>query len=631
MVANGTNGLKPRCALRIGVVGNRKIDAGVRPEVEATSAKIWRAILETIEKILDEKTRSLFSDELPRVAVLSSLAAGGDQIGAQAALDIGGPLKNKFCVELELMLPFGKDHYPGPKEFETRDVEAFQTLERAACQVVRLSGDYSDDETQEQAYGQARDLLLQNSDLLIAIYDPTVKGGRAGTAETVRHAMDSNTPVIAVLLHGGEVRIAVYLRQRDLARRAGQQWTNASTVDNTAWSTKIFDCVSQQLVLRDDEALRRLRMLRGEETLPFLCGHSKLFSSLWEALLSFARLTADPHEEPKEPVEWVKTDITLQPYARFQKRAEELSSLAMNTYRGAFVISYVLAACAVTSAVSMLAAALYFHAHVPMPLMLTLCAVKVAILVFLLLLEWKSRVGRYQQIAADFRYLAELLRPMQWLVPVGAYPPSVELPLHAAAQDPRRSWMTWLARAVARSTPSVVTTPEKREVFLDADAAADALDAAQKQWIAGQAKYHANRARDMHDLESGLEHHANWCLYAVIAFAVLACIAETVLHWETHAIVMGALAAILPAFIATFHGLAFQSEAKRLTARYDAMHEALVAQYKQIGQDVEELRSTKPADAVGRVTKVLRDISAETIREAGDWKVFYPVHAIHSG
>jgi hypothetical protein len=94
---------------------------------------------------------------------------------------------------------------------------------------------------------------------------------------------------------------------------------------------------------------------------------------------------------------------------------------------------------------------------------------------------------------------------------------------------------------------------------------------------------------------------------------------------------MGAAAAIFPAFIAAFHGVAFQSEAKRLAARYGAMHQALDAQYKHLGDEVAKLRASGRADAISSVGKILRDISADTIKEAGDWKVFYPVHRIPGG
>ena len=227
---------------------------------------------------------------------------------------------------------------------------------------------------------------------------------------------------------------------------------------------------------------------------------------------------------------------------------------------------------------------------------------------------------------------------MQWLAPIGAYPPPVELPLHASDHNHGRTWITWLARAITRTAPSVVPVDGRKTVLLDADAAADALVAARKEWIAGQAQYHGLRARAMHDLESGLENYARGLLWAVILLAFGAMTLEVLMKQHllphgahTYAAVMGAAAAILPAFMAAFHGLAFQSEAKRLAVRYGAMHEALVAQYTQIGRDVDDLRRTKPADAVTRVRTVLRNIAADTIREASDWKVFYPVHAIHAG
>ncbi len=78
--------------------------------------------------------------------MLSALAVGSDQIGADEALKLGAR-QQEVEVRLEAVLPFAKEHYPGPpgqRTDEFRESEALE-LERLAAQakqVVRLDGAY---------------------------------------------------------------------------------------------------------------------------------------------------------------------------------------------------------------------------------------------------------------------------------------------------------------------------------------------------------------------------------------------------------------------------------------------------------------------------------------------------------
>src|SRR6185436_736490 len=97
-------------------------------------------------------------------------------------------------VVLEVVLPFAEEDYPGlpgaiRKDFDTASAAELRRLEAVARQTVCLMGTYSDETSRERAYQDARDMLLQNADILIAIYDPTRKPKKAGTVETVEIAM----------------------------------------------------------------------------------------------------------------------------------------------------------------------------------------------------------------------------------------------------------------------------------------------------------------------------------------------------------------------------------------------------------------------------------------------------------
>lgn len=684
--------LKPRCALRVGVVGNRRFDEEtdeqptalaeeMKKHAESALDAVWQVFLGSIDAALeypvpraDNKTgqmRDFFSLETPRLAVLSSLAAGADQIGAFAALRAAKGLTN-VSLQLEALLPMSENDYPGlpsatRKEFRTGEAATLRELSGSAAQVVRLPGDYGTETSRRNAYRQARDLLLQNSDILVAMYDPTRGGGVAGTVETIRRALKSEIPVVAILTAAAEARIQVVRRVEHHAEMA-IRWEDAAAVEDEAWRVRLLACVEEQLVLPEllahdqegdeepgeggrivEHALFRLGMISGAERPPAFCRNrfgAAIFSAIWATLqrLAFAAARPQFRERLERAQNSAEALIRLDPYRRFYDRASILAVDYMRTYRGAFVASYLLAGAAVAAAVSLMAVSLLIR-NTPHHVIFALCAVKIGILLLLLKLESMGYRGRFQEAGADFRYLAELLRPMQWLTPLGTYPPGVDLPLHATRHDPRRKWMAWLARAIARSVPCIAADQKDRAgvssktITISAEDAADALDRARTEWIGGQVAYHYRQAARMHILENGLERLAKGLLLTVLAAAVIACVIE----WReeptevpslarTVSVVFSAFAAFLPAWIAAFAGITVQSEAKRLAGISDAMYHALQWQQKELDAAANRIRAMGMAesDAVSTAADALRTASAITIREASDWKVLYEAHAIHA-
>lgn len=602
---------------------------------------LWPEIVRNIAGVLDlshgdVRMRELFSSETPRLGVLTSLAAGADQLGARTALDAAA--QSAVIVELEAILPFTEEDYPGSEasprpEFHPADAAALRELAARASQVIRIAAHYDDSDARRRGYERARDLLLQNSDVLVAIYDSRAHGKAAGTVETVDIALKSGMAVVAVLLGDDEARIGV------VHSKAGGriEWNDAYAIESPEWRSRLAECIRELLVVPEllsgdaHGAVQRLKTLSGDARIPWLCANAalaKMFAATWRGIHGAA--SAVVAREPAKERAQAADKITLEPFAGFYRSASTLAEAFMRTYRGAFVLSYVLAGVAVAAAVAMMAAMILTHNDPPAVLVAILCAIKIAILLVLLALERAGSKGRLQEAATELRYLAELLRPMQWLSPVGIYPPAVELPLHAAPHDPRRSWMVWLARAVARSAPCV---PGNREVTMTAAVAASALRSARTQWIEGQVHYHEKNAARMRTLEEGLERLAKAMLWIVLVAVVVACVLELVHAQHVIAVLLGATAAVLPAFIAGLGGIAFQSEAKRLATRSAAMVRALVAEQNEMDAAAARIESgSMPHDeAIRLATTILKKASSITIAEAGDWKVLYEVHEIHAG
>jgi hypothetical protein len=689
--------MKPRCALRVGIIGNRRFggetDAEATPLARATVARavealaeVWQAVFDGVEHALNQPVhqsrgartiavRDLFAADPPRIAVVTSLAAGADQMGAQQALEQAqAPKYEGLHVELEVVLPFREEDYPGlpgatRPEFREEEAEALRTLAGAARQVVRLDGVYNDPHMQVHGYRQASATVRQSADVLIAVYDPRANPKAGGTIETVGLALENHTPVIGVLVSDGQARVSVRTQPSEHALSPSEEWQQARPLPDAGWRSVLAEAIESRLSLPeaggrqhqshadDDEhgdagelthAFRRLRLISGEEALSRVnrAGlHAHMFTTAWRSLFAIARLFVKPRQRPTS-IPTVTADVTLHPYKAFYDRVSELSSAYMRSYRGGFVLSYFLAWLAVVVAVTGLTLWLLWH-ELPLWLIAALGALKLTLIAVLYLLERAGRRERFQEAAADFRYLAELLRPMQWLAPLGATPPSVEVPIHATWHDPARSWMVWMARAISRSVPAVAqrradgTWHYPHEVTIDTKTAANALERARTEWLQEQAAYHHRTASHMHTLDKGLERMAKWTI-AVVFFAAIGALAlelvaeadvEPWCRWAKAlhplAMALSAAAVVLPALVAVIAGLAFQSEAKRLAMRSEAMYLAMSDYQQQLRAAETALRT--PGGHAGEAmhaAQMLRAVSAVTIGEAADWKLLYEVHGI---
>jgi hypothetical protein len=695
--------MKPRCALRVGIIGNRRFGgetdtqptaAGRTTAARASEAlaAVWQAVFDGVERALNQPVhqgprvttvtvRDLFAGDRPRIAVVTSLAAGADQIGAQRALEQAKELANDGVrVELEAVLPFKEVDYPGlpharRPEFREHEAETLRTLAAAARQVVRLDGVYDDPHMQVHGYRQASAIVRQSSDVLIAVYDPHATPKAGGTIETVALALQSRTPVVAILVSDAHTRVSVRTQPSEHALSPDEEWSAARPVADEGWRSLLADAITSRLSLPEAcaprehtrshahdahdqseelaHAFRRLRLISGEEALSSINRgklRARIFTAAWKSLFAIAALFAK-HRPRRGASETVTARVDLHPYDAFYRRASELSAAYMRTYRGGFVLSYFLAWLAVVIAVTGMTLWLVLMPEKPrVEVIAGLGTLKLALIAVLYLLERAGHRERFQEAAADFRYLAELLRPMQWLAPLGATPPSVEVPIHATWHDPARSWMVWMARAISRSVPAFAKRrPDgswhyPHEVTIDAVTAADALERARTEWLEEQATYHHHTAGRMHALNEGLERLAKWSIAVVGLAALGALVLETLAlthyepvksltYWaeEHHALAMilSAAAVVLPALVVVIAGLAFQSEAKRLAMRSEAMYLAM-SEYQQQLQEAEgSLRA--PGGHAGEAmhaAQMLRTVSAVTIGEAADWKLLYEVHGI---
>lgn len=172
--------------LRIGVVGHRTID-----EPEAVAREVRRALSE----IQAREARDGDRREPTRLQVLSALAEGADRLAARALLEEPGSA-------LIAVLPFEKEDYA--TDFETAEsrAEFYDLLEIA--QKVEVVGPTP---SRVEGYERAGRLIVDTSDVMLAMWDGGPSRGRGGTAEVIEYARATNVPVFWIRTNRGSVAL----------------------------------------------------------------------------------------------------------------------------------------------------------------------------------------------------------------------------------------------------------------------------------------------------------------------------------------------------------------------------------------------------------------------------------------
>lgn len=192
---------KPPLVFRVGIVGHRP-----RPGEPLDTPSIARR-LTAVFGDLSQIARSARCSGVPydhgtpaTLVLVSALAEGADQLAAATFVGLAGD--TDVIHRLEVAIPFSRDIYT--QTFETHDaVRSFEDLIKRAAAVFELQ-DWAppaqptriDNHRRDRRYETVGDIVLRQSDVLLAVWDGEPARGRGGTADTVIAAIGEGTPVI---------------------------------------------------------------------------------------------------------------------------------------------------------------------------------------------------------------------------------------------------------------------------------------------------------------------------------------------------------------------------------------------------------------------------------------------------
>jgi hypothetical protein len=597
----------PSIRLRVGACGHREAPqlpgaalAAVRASVDRVLFAITQATrqhageLDTMLKPRSRRNSPSAGPQAERCAVICQLAEGADRIVAQAGLAAG--------FSLEAILPFAKAEFI--KDFATAESRAeFGGLLDRAASVFALDGCADE---RPRAYEAAGFVMLANVDLLIAIWDGTDAKGVGGTGQIVSAAIADRIPVVWIdPAHPDALQMSWSLAAEGapvIANPRSRDMFQATDLSSLAQAIAkaLFPTLQEggrrALETYLDERERRWnlcpwfplllwafagRVPRWDDfRLPAFLADTRAQWSNYFAVL--------PGDKAQRPA--IET-LLLPAYSG----ANHLSVYYSLLYRSTYVFSYLFAAIAVMLALG----GIFIHdPHTKSYLVLA-----ELVIIAVILFTWlRGHRQQWHQRWLDYRRLAESLRHMRILGPLGSLGP-IDRPGRRLMVD-EQDWVHAYAWSLRRLLPLPDCTID--EAYLAA-----VRDTVRSAEIAGQLEYHIGNQKRMHRLDHRMHAAGQWLFGITGALCLLFLVVVWIVgiphgdHSSTEHI-LGAFTfttALLPTLGSALGAIHFQGDFKTVAGQSRRTALRLVEIDKALAN--EPLAYAKLTDRIEKVSDVM--------------------------
>ncbi len=212
---------KPPLTFRVGVVGHRpnRLQGADLSRLGEVIGEILGAVEKAVRSFGSEHA-ALFSPAPPVLRAVSPLAEGADRLFAELALDRKWEL---CCVMPFQQAEFEKDFQPGTA-LEDDSLYRFHAILDRATSTTRLTCFQLDGSRADgaAAYAFCGHVVLNQSDLLVAVWDGIRQNKCGGTEEALSEARRRGVPVIWVDAHAPHawqwIRSGLDLRTQEAER-----------------------------------------------------------------------------------------------------------------------------------------------------------------------------------------------------------------------------------------------------------------------------------------------------------------------------------------------------------------------------------------------------------------------------
>jgi len=513
--------LPPTCVLRVGITGHRsnRLPADVAP-LRAALTEVMQQLAADAQTLLAEGGRGLYRDAAqgPKLRLTGGLAPGADRLAMQTAQTMGW--------DTQVVLPRPRAAFLAEQRSacSTREEDSdaeFAGLVDAATAMLTLDGD--GEGHRRNAHELAARVIVEQSDVLIAVWDGQPAAGMGGTGHLVREALAQNVAVI-LISPDGDQPIAYLLPQgTDCTRADFLAWLRSMLLlDVSACNAPASASVTSNA---DSSAQQRWqRTLR--ETL-----RASTFPPLYQCMMGLAgkrwprwRLSyANSVENWAENWQHYENTLSAQAspegnYATLRQRFhffDHLAELYGRQYRASYLLIYLLAFLATSFGLAGVFTDIVTKAW--------LVSIELLLIITMAVVAWRGVKNDWQERWLDYRAIAEQLRHARLGMWTGQ---SLEPAKTASCEAPTAAWTGWYLRACQRELP--MPTAE-----VTADYCKQAIASIDEYEIRYQATFNQNTAHVQEHLHELFE-HAEIVLLAIlmgVALLFLLMVASNSLQW----------------------------------------------------------------------------------------------------
>lgn len=583
-----------RLAVRVGVTGHRPnglVDADEKL-LRTRIREVLERIRTTAEAALD-KAGSAYRSGSTIVRVISPLAEGADRLVAQEGVAMN--------LDLQCPLPFERDEYE--RDFKTAESRAeYRELLAKATAVLELDGARETAMREKESYEAVGRMVLKQCDILIAIWDGRRAEDKGGTGQIVDEALLMETPTL-------------WIRSRAphracLLGREGDGRILELALDHLPKRV-------EQMLLPPSPSHTDLRKKYFAETQPsspfgiVFTLFSNLITLNWKALRPRLRLENLEQAAREWHHVWQATpefppSVVAQVDARFRTHyawADKLADYYANLYRSSFVLTYLMGGLAVFFALLGYALGWSDEHHPYHRYERVWIFSELVLILFILFIIKLGGRRRWHERWMDYRLLAEQLRQMRFLMPLGRITPSFRVPVYYARGDPRNTWVNWHFRAIIREAGIV-------NARIDAAYLNAYRDLLSKQEIQSQVLYHQENAERSHRLYHRLHGAGTGLFYSTLFVSVYHLLFHAAGTWAT------VLSAVFPAFGAAATGIRGQAEFQRIAERSHAMSQRL----EEVAGEAMDPNRALSSKRLGQIAEAAAEIMTAEIL---DWRMVF--------
>ncbi len=583
----------PKAVFRIGVVGHRpdKLSTKTMEALPSVLAKLFSTLDIEVRETF-KKAGPMYDQNTPTVIrLVSGLAAGADLMAAETA--------QSLAWQTQFLLPESLQHFKARLSSDEQ-LRFEQVLSQSSSLTeVTVYGEEALTSDPHAALGQ---LLLQNIDLLVTVWDGAPGRGKGGTADLVTEALEKQIPVL--WLDAADPSRIQYL---------DSAMTQSVTDNEHGWQQKTqryLDTVLLPPTQHDEpQAFGRLQEYAGEKErrwnlglafpiFQFLfTGRSLRFSDLYQSFAAETQQKAWQKELQGDSTgALAQTGSTV--FAQYAQ-ADRLANYYAQLYRSASVMNYTLTAVSVLMALMGLLKSEWKLWWVLLELgLISLVLINTAV----------GNKARWHQKWLDYRQLAESLRVMLKLSPLAINGQLFSSQLAQVHHGQGGRWIEWYLSAVNRcaTLPGIEINTAIVDKFRHELA----------DYAGEQSNYHASAAKNAYHTDHRLHIVGNICLYGTVLSCLifLVCylakpdLAAQLKNWVTF------YCAVLPAFGAAAFGL-----------RHHGDYEGVAQRSTSTASHLVEFKCSISKNALGFIEMVTlaHQLKGHYYLDLRDWRVTF--------